>query len=422
MVGPLAAAHHGGMATSTPPEGAAGAAQGTVPPPRRLYRRTDERVLGGVAAGIADYLGVDVTVVRLAVVLLAFAGPGVIAYVAAWVLVPAAPPGTPRNAPPARPAVSGPAGVLGAILVAVGVVALLRKVFWWDAHLLFPLALLAIGAVLLLRPGLDPSSPPPVGTPEPAAAPGPPGEAASSEALEGLSPAPPGVADELTAAGPPAVAAPPPGAASAGVTGAVPGRSSLGALVAGLALVVAGLAWVLAASGVMDLSAGDVLATALVVVGGGLVVGAWWGSARWLIALAVPLALALGVASLAGVPFRDGFGQRTFLPRSADEVRDEYRLGAGELLVDLSDVDVGPERTVRVRASVGMGSLRVVVPAAVAVDASGRVRLGQIRFPNGVGADGFGAEQRWSEKGATGAGRFELDLRVGMGEVAVDRG
>ena len=67
------------------------------PSARRLTRRPSEGKLGGVCSGIAVYLDVDVTIVRLAWIILSivpgvFVG-GVLAYLAAWVLMPAATPG-----------------------------------------------------------------------------------------------------------------------------------------------------------------------------------------------------------------------------------------------------------------------------------------------------------------------------------------
>jgi phage shock protein C len=60
--------------------------------PRRLERRTDDRMVAGVCAGIADYTGVDVTVVRLAAVVGTVLGAGslIVAYVVAWLLMPEA--------------------------------------------------------------------------------------------------------------------------------------------------------------------------------------------------------------------------------------------------------------------------------------------------------------------------------------------
>ena len=54
-----------------------------------LYRDTDNRMLGGVASGLADFMGWDVTLVRLAFVFCLFAVQGsVLAYILAWIIVP----------------------------------------------------------------------------------------------------------------------------------------------------------------------------------------------------------------------------------------------------------------------------------------------------------------------------------------------
>ena len=59
---------------------------------RRLVRRRDDRMVAGVCSGLADYLAVDPTLVRLlAVVAVVFTGgTALIAYLAAWILVPEA--------------------------------------------------------------------------------------------------------------------------------------------------------------------------------------------------------------------------------------------------------------------------------------------------------------------------------------------
>jgi len=58
--------------------------------PRRLYRSTRDRMVSGVAAGLADYAGIDPTAVRLLFVVATFvSGPiAPLLYLAAWFLTP----------------------------------------------------------------------------------------------------------------------------------------------------------------------------------------------------------------------------------------------------------------------------------------------------------------------------------------------
>ena len=54
-----------------------------------LSRPVEDRMLGGVAAGIARYLSVDVTVVRIIFAVLAIVGgAGIPLYLAGWLLIP----------------------------------------------------------------------------------------------------------------------------------------------------------------------------------------------------------------------------------------------------------------------------------------------------------------------------------------------
>src|SRR5688572_14177529 len=60
-------------------------------PVRRLTRSRNKGTIAGVCAGLADYFGVDVVLVRLLWVILSFASAiigGVIVYVAAWLIMP----------------------------------------------------------------------------------------------------------------------------------------------------------------------------------------------------------------------------------------------------------------------------------------------------------------------------------------------
>ena len=88
------------MSTQTPPP------PGGDPPPRRLVRGPDGMV-GGVAAGLGDYFGIDPVIVRLLFVGFAFfGGTGVVAYVLLWIILPDArtqPPQQPRQQQPVAP-------------------------------------------------------------------------------------------------------------------------------------------------------------------------------------------------------------------------------------------------------------------------------------------------------------------------------
>jgi phage shock protein C len=59
------------------------------PAARQLRRSADDRMLTGVAGGIARYLNADVTLVRLIIAALALLnGLGLALYIAAWLLIP----------------------------------------------------------------------------------------------------------------------------------------------------------------------------------------------------------------------------------------------------------------------------------------------------------------------------------------------
>ena len=59
---------------------------------KRLYKSNDNKMADGVCGGIAEYLGVDPTLVRVAwIVFCAAGGSGFLAYVIAAVLMPRRP-------------------------------------------------------------------------------------------------------------------------------------------------------------------------------------------------------------------------------------------------------------------------------------------------------------------------------------------
>ena len=60
-----------------------------IPPRGRLYRDETDKILGGVCSGLANYLRVDPTIVRLVFALISFgAGTGILLYILLWVILP----------------------------------------------------------------------------------------------------------------------------------------------------------------------------------------------------------------------------------------------------------------------------------------------------------------------------------------------
>jgi phage shock protein PspC (stress-responsive transcriptional regulator) len=59
-------------------------------PVKRLYRSNDDKMIAGVCAGIAEYFGLDPTLVRLGYIVLSVFTifSGVLAYFILWIVVP----------------------------------------------------------------------------------------------------------------------------------------------------------------------------------------------------------------------------------------------------------------------------------------------------------------------------------------------
>jgi len=65
---------------------------------KKLYRSTTDKMLGGVAGGLADYFDIDSTLVRVLFIVIVFlGGGGIIAYIILWIVVPKKPYEIPKN-------------------------------------------------------------------------------------------------------------------------------------------------------------------------------------------------------------------------------------------------------------------------------------------------------------------------------------
>lgn len=113
---------------------------------RTYYRATDGRLVAGVCRGLAAHLGLDPLVVRLAFVVLAAAhGAGVLAYLAFWVVVPAAPR---SSVEPAEPARDWPR-LLAFGSLALGALLVLGLLGWAPGWGTLPIVVVGLGAAIL---------------------------------------------------------------------------------------------------------------------------------------------------------------------------------------------------------------------------------------------------------------------------------
>jgi phage shock protein PspC (stress-responsive transcriptional regulator) len=297
------------------------------PEPRRLLRSRSDRMIGGVCGGLGRYFNLDPTIFRIGAVVLAFVGgAGLLAYLAALLLIPS------EDSPGAATA---PAG-RNRWLVIAGVIVLLL-VSWpfllggglLLAGILVPFALLVAAGVLVWwfvsgeGPGAD--------------------------------------------------------------AGDIAKRAALGiGILALCGLIAIAGAWAAAAGGE------TVVAITVIAAGAAILVGAFVRPVRWLVLPAVTLAISAGAVSAAGIDLDGGVGERDYRPASVADMRDTYQLGMGELVVDLRQTDLpSGDVPVGIDLGVGEARVIVPDDVCVATDAEigvGEVRTFD-RHNEGVDVD-----------------------------------
>ncbi len=111
---------------------------------------------------------------------------------------------------------------------------------------------------------------------------------------------------------------------------------------------------------------------AAALAGAGAIAGAVLQRRGVFVLLALGTVLAAGAAGVGLVAdeLDDGVGFRTERPASAADIPDTYRLGAGELDIDLRETSL-PAGVTDVRASVRVGDVTVLVPRGVRVESIG---------------------------------------------------
>jgi phage shock protein PspC (stress-responsive transcriptional regulator) len=158
-------------------------------------------------------------------------------------------------------------------------------------------------------------------------------------------------------------------------------------------------------------------AWAVVAIGAVLVLSAFTGGARWLLAPAVAFAVAVAVIAAAHVDLHGGMGERTYRPQALGEVRGGYRLGAGRLEVDLRGIAFPPGET-RLHVRLGVGELVVLVPHGVCVATSARIGGGYVGALEGRSG---GLDVDWIDRPSPPprTPRLVLEGNVGLGALLV---
>lgn len=324
----------------------------------RLRRSRTDRKVSGVAGGIARHLDIDPLLVRVAFVILTFfGGGGLIVYGVAWVLVPEEDTGD--------TVIRTDDGVRTAALIIAGVIALASVIGDSVGGMDFPWPLMVVGLVLLVVFGSKQAKDKRAGwggdtlTPPPPGAAGAAGQSAmSGPTYEGYRPwqppHPPRPVD--------------------------PRRRGPLLFPFTLALAVLGLGVV----GTMDLAGVDVVpaaypATVLGIVGVMLVVGAFFGRAGGLIFVGLVAAVATALTSVVG---SDPIGEIRKSPDSAAELASSYRLGVGDMVIDLTDIPADQLDELdgeKLELDARVGHIRVIVPdEGLHVDVDAQIVAGEV--------------------------------------------
>ncbi len=198
-------------------------------------------------------------------------------------------------------------------------------------------------------------------------------------------------------------------------------RSKLGRITFFAVLVAVGLVAVLDLGGV-GVQLSTYFAAALVTIALGLVVGAWFGRARGLIALALLATIGLGISSANERLGVDGFTDPvTWQPRTVSGIADRYETPVGDATLDLRQVDFTGQ-TMETSVIMHGGTLKVLLPPKVDTVASVDVDFGSSTLFGDV-ADGPDLAHEVTDHGLDGVGGGDLRLNVKMdlGDVEVIR-
>lgn len=398
-------------------------------PRRRLERSRSNKMVAGVAGGIAEYANLDPLLVRVVLgALTIFGGAGLLIYALGWLLLPAA-----DSRYSIAESLIGRGtqtrSVVLAILLSVAAIALAENTLSGNRSN-FLLACIAVGGGLLIYRHLDrhgvtrqaqPTAEEPAADVPLLSAPMTYSGDLASQSMEAVNRAADRLAAEQLAAEDQVLHVP--------LTQDEPDepartpdrpRRYIGVITFCALLVAVGVFGGLDHVGALSLAPRDFLGLALAVVGAGLIVSAFRGGSRGLIVLGVPLTVLVLAASVVPWDRHADLGRHEIAPTSVADIAPRYVLNVGEEGLDLSAVDFAGH-TVRTSVQVGVGQIDVTVPRNVDVTVHGRVQLGDQRLFDAHGSGVSALTKRDNGPDRKGGGRLYLTLNAGIGHVEVHR-
>jgi len=196
-----------------------------------------------------------------------------------------------------------------------------------------------------------------------------------------------------------------------------------------LVCILVAIALVLAA-GIAAVSAwitatghGTVVAVAVIALGFALVAAAFATDVRRrltppLVVLALVLGIPAGAVAAADIKFDNSVGQRTYTPTvAADLPADGYKLGTGQLVVDLRQLPWAPGQTIAASAHLGIGQMIVSVPSSVCVVGHTTAKAGDLVVAGDV-SNGVDPEVDQGTP-TSKAPRLDLDADIQLGQLIV---
>ncbi|MGH2774067.1 MAG: PspC domain-containing protein [Actinomycetota bacterium] len=390
--------------------------------PPRLTRRPpgQDRVVGGVAGGLADYFGIDPLLVRLAFAGFALiGGGGLVLYVLGWIFIPERGEGETVGKAPRVDA----AKYLGFGLVAIAALIFIDGIGFGPRgmgpfeHIFFATILVGLGVYLLRKESAPEQSPGP--PPPQAPSSGPPARPAGSDATTSSM-----IATERARP----ISSAPYSESSIGHEHSREQkkpreRSNLGLFTLAAVLLATGAAALLNNLGVTSFDGGQLSALALTVLGGGLIVGAWWGRARWLIWIGVvmfPFVAFFSLIDLSMVSLEGEVGSLNERPLTQVEIADGFDVLAGEAVIDMSDFEFVSEEQAELTVDMAVGQVIVIVPRDVYVDADVSLEAGEIMFFDDRRA-GQGVSIVDSDGDPESDARLSLNIDGALGQIEVER-